>query len=74
MIPERIDRPHDKYDRLLAAARGGQPMATAVVHPCDAVSLQSAVEAARIDLIAPILVGPAAKIRADAAVRRRAQP
>jgi phosphate acetyltransferase len=67
MIPERIDRPHDKYDRLLAAARGGPPMATAVVHPCDAVSLQSAVEAARIDLIAPILVGPAAKIRAVAA-------
>jgi phosphate acetyltransferase len=39
---------------------------TAVAHPCDGVSLQSAIEAARIKLIQPILVGPSAKIKAAA--------
>ncbi len=33
-------------------------MATAVAHPCDEVSLESAVEAARLGLLRPILVGP----------------
>jgi phosphate acetyltransferase len=35
----------------------------AIVHPCDDVSLQSAVEAARMHLIEPILVGPAQRIQ-----------
>jgi phosphate acetyltransferase len=56
------DRPHDKYDRLIANARKHPPMATAVAHPCDAVSLESAVEAARLGLLAPILVGPPARL------------
>jgi phosphate acetyltransferase len=34
-----------------------------VAHPCDDVSLQGAVEAARLGLIEPILVGPAERIR-----------
>jgi phosphate acetyltransferase len=34
-----------------------------VVHPCDEVSLQGAVEAARLGLIQPVLVGPAERIR-----------
>jgi phosphate acetyltransferase len=38
-----------------------------VVHPCDAVSLDSAIEAARLKLIEPILVGPAARIKEVAA-------
>src|SRR5437762_270039 len=37
-------------------------MATAVAHPCDAVSLESAVEAARLGLLKPILVGPVARV------------
>jgi phosphate acetyltransferase len=41
-------------------------MPTAVVHPCDQSSLQGAVEAARIGLIAPILVGPRDRIEAVA--------
>jgi phosphotransacetylase len=41
-------------------------VATAVAHPCDDASLGAAVEAARARLIAPILVGPAQKIRAVA--------
>jgi len=60
------DRPHEKYDRVVAFARSLSAVPTAVVHPCDDVSLQSVVEAARIGLIAPILVGPAAKVRAAA--------
>jgi len=37
-----------------------------VVHPCDAGSLESAVDAAKLGMIIPILVGPPAKIRAAA--------
>jgi phosphate acetyltransferase len=58
--------PHEKYDRLIATARKHPPIATAVCHPCDAVSLESAVEAAKLGLVKPILVGPLTRMR-DAA-------
>jgi phosphate acetyltransferase len=51
-----------RYQRLLQAAQGLPPVATAVAHPCDQVSLEGVVEAAAIGLIAPILVGPPARI------------
>ncbi len=54
---------HEKYRRLIAVAQKHPAMATAVAHPCDAVSLESASEAARIGLLKPILVGPAARLR-----------
>ncbi len=54
---------HEKYDRLIAAARRNPPTPTAVAHPCDQTSLEGAVDAARLGLIAPILVGPAERIR-----------
>ena len=57
-----------KYDRLIAAARAIRPAATLVVHPCDESSLRGVAEAASIGLIAPILVGPTAKIK-DAAAK-----
>jgi len=38
----------------------------AVVHPCDALSLASALDARDAGLIEPVLVGPAGKIRATA--------
>ena len=63
MQPERS---HEKYERVVAAARALPAIPTAIAHPCDDVSLESAVEAARIKLIEPILVGPAAKIKAAA--------
>jgi phosphotransacetylase len=47
----------------MAQAKGHQPMATAIAHPCDASAVGAAVEAAQAGLIAPILVGPEAKIR-----------
>jgi phosphotransacetylase/acyl dehydratase len=58
---------HERFRTLLARAAGHAPMPTAVAHPCDASSLGAAVEAARAGLIAPILVGPRAKILKAAA-------
>jgi phosphotransacetylase/acyl dehydratase len=58
---------HDGYRALLAAAAGGEPVATAIVHPCDPASIAAAAEAATLGLIAPILVGPRARIEAAAA-------
>ncbi len=62
-----MSRQHEKYDRLLAAAKELPPLRTAVVHPCDEPSLAGAVKAAVIGLIAPVLVGPAGRIRVLAA-------
>jgi phosphate acetyltransferase len=58
---------HAKYGMLIAAAKRIPPAVTAVVHPCDRASLESAVDAARMGLIAPVLVGPAARIHRVAA-------
>jgi phosphate acetyltransferase len=56
-------RSSERYERLLRAAQSLPPVTTAVVHPCDEISLKGAVEAARLGLIAPILVGPPDRIR-----------
>ena len=56
-------RPRERYDRLLRAAQQLPPVTTAVAHPCDEISLEGVVEAAELGLIAPILVGPPARIR-----------
>ena len=50
-----------------AAAAAGPPLPCAVAHPCDTASLAGALDAASRGLIAPILVGPAERIRAAAA-------
>jgi len=55
-----------RYRRLIEMTRGLAPIRTAVVHPVDVVSLNGAMEAARENLIVPVLVGPEAKIRAAA--------
>src|SRR6201987_1107812 len=57
------DRSRERYERLLRHAQALPPVTTAVAHPCDEVSLKGAVEAARLGLIAPILVGPPDRIR-----------
>jgi len=43
------------------------PVPTAVAHPCEATALAGAVEAAKQNLIVPLLVGPAARISETAA-------
>lgn len=57
---------HEKYKRLIEAAQAHEPVATAVAHPCDESSLTGAVDAAKLGLIRPILVGPKLKIQAAA--------
>src|SRR5215467_10188424 len=57
---------HEKYQRLIEIAKGLKPVPTAVAHPCDQSSLSGAVDAAKLGLIKPILVGPKAKIEAVA--------
>ena len=55
---------HEKYRRLIDAAKALQPVPTAVAHPCDETSLSGAIDAAKLGLIRPILVGPKARIDA----------
>ena len=78
-------RSHEKYQKLIDVCKTLPPTPTAVAHPCDESSLRGAVDAAKIGLIAPILVGPRKRIE-DVATqhgidiagladrRRRAQP
>lgn len=61
-----MSRKHEKYERLLSMCKSLPPARTAVAHPCDESSLRGAVEAADMGLLAPILVGPAARIEAVA--------
>ncbi len=58
---------HVKYQRLIDFCQTLPPTPTAVAHPCDESSLRGAVDAAKLGLIAPILVGPRARIEAVAA-------
>ena len=78
---EKIRRPRAVLPRVRLAERGrlheilsaaDHPPAipVAVVHPVDDVSLTGAVAAAHHGLIIPLLVGPAAKIRAAADAAR----
>lgn len=57
----------DHYQSLLQLCKSIPPVPTAVVHPCDRVALEGAIDAAELGLIEPILVGPEHKIKATAA-------
>jgi phosphate acetyltransferase len=61
-----MERVHEKYQRLLDFCKSLPPTTTAVAHPCDESSLRGAIDAARLGLITPILVGPRARIEAEA--------
>ena len=52
-----------KYENLLKRCADLDPIPTAVAHPCEASALAGAIEAGEKNLITPILVGPASKIR-----------
>ncbi|MDO6800633.1 bifunctional enoyl-CoA hydratase/phosphate acetyltransferase [Shimia thalassica] len=54
------------FDLMLKATEPLEPIATAVVHPCDDASLEGAIAARDNGLITPILVGPKDKINAAA--------
>jgi phosphate acetyltransferase len=51
------------FQHLMDAAQQNPPIRTAVVHPCDRLSLAGALQAAKQGLIVPVLVGPLAKIK-----------
>ena len=57
---------HEKYQRLIDTCKALPPTPVAVAHPCDESSLSGAMDAAKMGLIVPILVGPKQKIEATA--------
>ncbi len=57
---------HEKYQRLIDTCKTLPPTTVAVAHPCDESSLSGAMDAAKMGLIVPILVGPRQKIEATA--------
>jgi len=64
--PQVILRRTDKYAKLLRDCKALPPVTCVIAYPCDHDSLLGPIEAAKLGLIDPILVGPAEKIRAVA--------
>lgn len=54
------------YEKIIKLTKNFTPLKTAIVHPVDPLALQGAIDAARENLIIPILVGPKDKILAAA--------
>ena len=54
------------YQRLIQAVKGLPATPTAVAHPCNESALAGAIDAAKMGIITPILVGPRQKIEAAA--------
>ncbi len=57
------------YRHLIDLTAGLAPIRTAIVHPVDSNALLGAIEAAQANLIIPILIGPAERIRAVASAQ-----
>ncbi len=55
-----------RYQKLIESARHIPMSCCAVAHPCDASSLSAAVEAGRLGLFRPVLIGPSSKIQSVA--------
>ena len=64
--PVRKKDPLGNYRAFIEKTHDLPPLPMAVVHPCDRESLLGAVESARMNLIQPLLIGPAARIHAVA--------
>ena len=72
LLPEvHLHEQGARYRQLIDATRSIEPLRTAVVHPCDELSLAGALEAKSQGLIEPVLVGPEAKVRRAAAAAGR---
>lgn len=56
----------DHFQHLLDKCKNVPAVPTAIAHPCDATALEAALEAQKLGLIEPILVGPAQEINAIA--------
>ena len=59
--------PEERHANLLALGAQLEPVRCGVVHPCDADSLQGAMDAHRAGLICAVLIAPEKKLRAVAA-------
>jgi phosphate acetyltransferase len=59
--------PEQRHANLLALGAHLEPVRCGVVHPCDADSLQGAMDAHHADLIQAVLIAPEQKLRAVAA-------
>ncbi|MEZ0306704.1 MAG: phosphate acetyltransferase, partial [Ramlibacter sp.] len=46
-----MSQKHEKYQKLIDQCKSMPPMPTAVAHPCDASSLEGAMQAAGLGLI-----------------------
>jgi phosphate acetyltransferase len=62
-LPEVHLHRHVRFEQLLEACKSRAAVRTAVVYPCDEVSLLGAVEAAHAGLLQPVLIGPARALR-----------
>jgi phosphate acetyltransferase len=60
----------ENFQRLIAAVKALPAIPTAVAHPCDASSLAGALDAAKLGIIVPILVGPRQRILAAASAAK----
>jgi phosphate acetyltransferase len=64
--PELVLRRNDGFAKLFARCKPLAAVECAVVHPCDRAALLGAIEAAKLGLIHPMLIGPESRIRAVA--------
>ncbi len=62
--PPALTLPYPHLHALVEKARARGPIRIAVAYPCDASSLNAAIEAGRAGLVIPALVGPRARIEA----------
>jgi phosphotransacetylase/acyl dehydratase len=69
LLPEvHLHESGARFAALMQATAALAPVRTAVVHPCDALSLGGALQATAKGMIIPILIGPRPKIEAIATV------
>tara|TARA_R110002126_G_scaffold291803_1_gene459354 strand:+ start:179102 stop:180499 length:1398 start_codon:yes stop_codon:yes gene_type:complete len=72
MLPEvHLHERGARFAALMKATASHDPVRTAVVHPCDRLSIDGALEAGARGMIIPVLIGPKAKIEAAAAEAER---
>lgn len=67
MMDTTLPVSRERYRHLIERAQATEPVATAVAHPCDDVSLEGAMQAARLGLITPVLVAPPVRLERVAA-------
>ena len=66
-LPDVQLQRHARFLPIIAQAQALPPVAVAVAHPCDPVTIGAVSELLSLQLAIPILVGPRAKIEAAAA-------